>query len=440
MKTHPNITQKSKVWFTNELKPWLNSLTTYSFDKLEYLNNTSKVVVTCKRHGDIETIMKVFRENHKCRKCSNEENFLTKMSNKYKEYDFKDTVFTNSRSKVTVKCLIHESPFTVNANKLAQGKLKCPKCSTQTFTKEEFVLKSKNSQLVNYDYTESNYINSGSYVTIFCTKHNSMFTQKAGAHMAGRIGCTYCEEDITLVKSIKEFFENTKNIHNNRYIYSNVEYRNSKTPISITCRVHGEFYQTPNSHLRGSGCPKCASISKHRKKLKTDFIKIVKEKYGHLYDYSKTKYTGLNNNINVMCKTHNAEFIQGAKNHEKGLTGCRLCQPIQGINLNKPCILYYFQIKDGFKIGITTVDLIGRYSIREVSNFKNIYVKFFIKGHFARQEEKRILTKFKKFQYKGKKLLSTGNTELFNKDVIQNKGDWWKHNYSKEESKVKLEL
>ena len=116
MKTHPNITQKSKVWFTNELKPWLNSLNTYSFDKLEYLNNTSKVVVTCKRHGDIETTIKAFRENHKCRKCSNEENFLAKMSDKYKEYDFKETIFTNSRSEVTVKCLIHESSFTVNAN------------------------------------------------------------------------------------------------------------------------------------------------------------------------------------------------------------------------------------------------------------------------------------------------------------------------------------
>ncbi len=27
--------------------------------------------------------------------------------------------------------------------------------------------------------------------------------------------------------------------------------------MTITCRVHGDFRQIPNSHLRGRGCPKC---------------------------------------------------------------------------------------------------------------------------------------------------------------------------------------
>ena len=26
----------------------------------------------------------------------------------------------------------------------------------------------------------------------------------------------------------------------------------------ITCKIHGEFSQTPNNHLRGTGCPSCS--------------------------------------------------------------------------------------------------------------------------------------------------------------------------------------
>ncbi len=34
----------------------------------------------------------------------------------------------------------------------------------------------------------------------------------------------------------------------------------TKTKVTIICREHGEFEQRPNSHLRGSGCPKCGTI------------------------------------------------------------------------------------------------------------------------------------------------------------------------------------
>ena len=39
--------------------------------------------------------------------------------------------------------------------------------------------------------------------------------------------------------------------------YSNVKYIKAKVKVSIICPKHGEFWQTPDSHLRGNGCPKC---------------------------------------------------------------------------------------------------------------------------------------------------------------------------------------
>ena len=56
------------------------------------------------------------------------------------------------------------------------------------------------------------------------------------------------------------FIEKARQIHNDKYDYSKVNYVNSRTKVCIICPEHGEFWQTPNTHLKGSKCPKCANI------------------------------------------------------------------------------------------------------------------------------------------------------------------------------------
>lgn len=53
------------------------------------------------------------------------------------------------------------------------------------------------------------------------------------------------------------FIEKANELHNNTYDYSKSKMCGSKCKTIITCREHGDFEQTPNSHLKGSGCPKC---------------------------------------------------------------------------------------------------------------------------------------------------------------------------------------
>ena len=55
----------------------------------------------------------------------------------------------------------------------------------------------------------------------------------------------------------EEFIDKANKVHNNRYDYSRVEYKNSQTKICIVCPKHGEFWQTPAMHLYGNGCSKC---------------------------------------------------------------------------------------------------------------------------------------------------------------------------------------
>lgn len=66
-----------------------------------------------------------------------------------------------------------------------------------------------------------------------------------------------------------EFIEKAKIIHNDFYDYSLVKYNKAIENIIIICKTHGEFFQIPNNHLRGQGCPICA-----QNKRKDTLLKI----------------------------------------------------------------------------------------------------------------------------------------------------------------------
>ena len=124
----------------------------------------------------------------------------------------------------------------------------------------------------------------------------------------------------------KEFIERAIKVHGNKYDYSKVIYKNSSMKVCIICPKHGEFWQTPNSHLQGIGCPKCGDLKKGEyKKSNTDkFVKRAKEVHGNKYDYSKSVYKGIHDKICVVCPEH-GEFWQEANNHLHG-KGCPKCK------------------------------------------------------------------------------------------------------------------
>ena len=55
-----------------------------------------------------------------------------------------------------------------------------------------------------------------------------------------------------------EYFANMAiEVHGNVYSYDKVSYINGCKKVIITCGIHGDFSQTPGSHLSGHGCPSC---------------------------------------------------------------------------------------------------------------------------------------------------------------------------------------
>lgn len=63
------------------------------------------------------------------------------------------------------------------------------------------------------------------------------------------------------------FIAEARKIHGEAYDYSKVDYRGNKVKVIITCKVHGDFLQTPHMHIskKQQGCPKCNTSSHHRK-------------------------------------------------------------------------------------------------------------------------------------------------------------------------------
>lgn len=122
-----------------------------------------------------------------------------------------------------------------------------------------------------------------------------------------------------------EFINKANKIHNNFYNYSNTIYENSLTKIIINCPIHGDFLQTPASHINGQGCFKCGLV-KQSKRLTSNtetFIKKSIKIHGNKYDYSKTNYTKSNETVLIICYNH-GEFLQKANCHLSG-NGCTKC-------------------------------------------------------------------------------------------------------------------
>ncbi len=192
---------------------------------------------------------------------------------------------------------------------------------------ENFILKAKSLYGNKYDYLLVDYKKTNIKVKIRCIKHNETFEQMPSGHLRGKEGCKQCSLGTT-----DDFIIKAKEIHEDKYDYSFVEYKNTKTKIKIICKIHGEFEQLPTNHLHGQGCNKCGKISQIKKQTKTkeEFIKEAKGVHGDIYDYSFVEYQNSKSKIKIICKLH-GEFEQEANAHLQGQK-CKKC-----FNENQKC-------------------------------------------------------------------------------------------------------
>lgn len=117
------------------------------------------------------------------------------------------------------------------------------------------------------------------------------------------------------------FIDKAKLIHDNRYDYSLVNYKDNKTDINIICKIHGIFKQNPQVHLRGNGCSICSGNKRH---TLDKFIAKGNEIHNNYYDYSLSKYKNADTNINIICPEHGV-FEQTYFKHINLKRKCKKC-------------------------------------------------------------------------------------------------------------------
>lgn len=171
-------------------------------------------------------------------------------------YDYSKVKYINNRTKVCIICTIHgEFWQRPDAHLHNKG---CPKCAGKNLTTEDWIRLAKTIHNDKYDYSKVEYRRCFDRLSIICPIHGE-FIQVSHDHLSGN-GCPRCAKESTkdkLRKPIQKFITEANEIHNKKYDYSKVEYKNMETKICIICPKHGEFWQTPACHLGGYGCPIC---------------------------------------------------------------------------------------------------------------------------------------------------------------------------------------
>lgn len=124
------------------------------------------------------------------------------------------------------------------------------------------------------------------------------------------------------------FICKAKKTHGNKFNYDLVEYVRNDSKVKILCNTcNNIFLQTPNHHLRGSGCLVCA-INATRDSL-DQFISKARKIHFDKYTYDLVKYVNSITKVKILCNDCNNTFLLNPNQHLLGV-GCRVCA-----NLNK---------------------------------------------------------------------------------------------------------
>ena len=188
------------------------------------------------------------------------------------------------------------------------------------------------------------------------------------------------------------------------------DYKGANISILHECIEGHIFKARPSNVLSGMGCPICSNRFTRTSKQYSNQIS-----FKILEDYIDTRTPILHQcTNNHIWKAPPSNILRG--------TGCPSCSQ-SGFNNNKPAILYYIKITKNdytyYKIGITNRTVKDRFindSDKIIISLREIHYEI---GQQAKEEEKRLLKKYKSHrQYIPDFLKSGGNTELFKFDVL----------------------
>jgi len=281
--TETKLTTKEFIKKANEIHN-----NKYNYSLVEYVNCDTKVKIICPEH-DVFEQTPASHYKHNCPKCSDKYITTKEFIERAKiihgdKYDYSKVKYIGSQINVEIMCnkqghgIFKQTP-TVHISQ----KSGCPKCGNQYLDKDYFIEKANILHNFKYDYSLVEYVDGNTKVKIVCPIHGE-FMQPPSRHVfsSGCIKCGIEKSATSNILTTEEFIEKANIVHDFKYDYSKVIYVNHSTKIKIICPIHGEFEQTPHTHINGkSGCKKCTESKGERK------IRKFLEKNNILYEKEK---------------------------------------------------------------------------------------------------------------------------------------------------------
>jgi len=235
----------------------------YNYSKVKYINNRTKILILCSTHNEFMQSPSAHLRGQGCPKCCVKlRSLIQKLSLREfinraniihnNKYSYSKSTYQKYNKKIIITCPDHGNFKQIVSHHLNGSG--CPKCSrnkkrtTKEFTKEAHIVHNNK-----YNYNKTKYRNADLKVIITCLYHGD-FHQRAINHLNGQ-GCPKCAGQHL---NTEDFIKKSNMVHNGKYNYSKVSYKDSYTKVMIICPKHGDFAQNPGQHMRGSGCAVCS--------------------------------------------------------------------------------------------------------------------------------------------------------------------------------------
>lgn len=232
--------------------------------------------------------------------------------------------------------------------------------------------------------------------------------------------CTLNNRASVRTFTTEKFINEANLVHNFKYDYSKADYVGTDIKLLIHCEIHGDFEQRPHQHLRGEGCKLCGyeKVSKDLTKDFEDTITVANGIHHHKYTYEKESYKGVTKKMTIICPKHGS-FQQALSEHIHSKHGCPACKP-GGFASNLPGLLYYIKLTDFnlYKIGVTNKGVTSRFHMEDIK-YEILFQYHFLSGKDCIDTETLILNNYKEYIYTGPSILTSGNTEIFTKDIFK---------------------
>lgn len=252
----------------------------YDYSKVNFDATRDKVLIKCNKCGlEFWQVAASHLRGRGCDRCARElqrqskyktfEDFVTRAKLVHGDkYEYFESEYYHRNNNALMKCKECGLEFWQTPANHLKGE-GCPVCRRKHALERKravyanrFVKRAKEIHGDKYDYTNFKYTKAKEKSLIHCNVCGSDFWATPDGHIGHkRQGCPVCKANKLREMfsfDTEMFIKLAREVHGDKYDYSEVDYKNMKSEVKIGCPKHGWFYQIPEVHLRSLGCPFCS--------------------------------------------------------------------------------------------------------------------------------------------------------------------------------------